>query len=420
MLLLKRNFSNTMTKQLTRTIEKDIAIKVENVSKSFLIPTEHKNSLKSYFLNPFHKAEKRRFDALKDISFEVKKGEFIGIIGRNGSGKSTLLKILAGIYQPDKGKVTINGTIVPFLELGVGFNPELSGRENIFLNGTILGMNRKYLEEKFDEIVDFAEVREFIDMPLKNYSSGMQVRLAFAITTVTNGDIYLMDEVLAVGDSNFQEKCLDVLKNLIKNNKTVIFVSHDLDKVNRYCKNVIVLSNAKIVYSGECSLGIAKYNSSLIENKKVVDEIKSNKKKNQIRWGNNKVIFNNVTLTDKKNRNRNSFESGEWINFLFNYKFNTKVNILNVGIGIYNDKDYYVLGVNTKMDSYKIDLNKNCVSLRLNTLGLLKGKYYINIVLFGKDETKPYDWIGKYKYFYIQNSLNYRGIINLAHKWSYE
>ncbi len=221
----------------------NLAIKVENVSKSFIIPTERKDSVKSYVLNPFHRPEHKKFDALKDISFEVKKGEFLGIIGRNGSGKSTLLKVLAGIYLPDKGKVKVNGKVVPFLELGVGFNPELSGRENIFLNGAILGMKRKYLKEKFDEIVDFAEVREFIDVPLKNYSSGMQVRLAFAITTVIDGDIYLMDEVLAVGDTNFQGRCLEVFNRYKREGKTVILVTHDTSTVERYCNRAILLRN---------------------------------------------------------------------------------------------------------------------------------------------------------------------------------
>ncbi len=248
-------------------MSKDIAIKLENVSKSFYIPTEQKNTIKSYFLNPFHKPKLRKFDALKDISFEVKRGEFLGIIGRNGSGKSTLLKLIAGIYEPDSGKITVNGKIVPFLELGVGFNPELSGRENIFLNGTILGMSRKYLEEKFDEIVNFAEVRDFIDMPLKNYSSGMQVRLAFAITTVTDGDIYLMDEVLAVGDANFQEKCFKVLKNLISAGKTIVFVSHDLESIDKFCDRVILLSEHVIEKIGKPQEAVNTYlNQSVIVN----------------------------------------------------------------------------------------------------------------------------------------------------------
>lgn len=239
----------------------DKILKIKNVSKTFKIPKERKTQLKHYFLNPFHKPEAVKFDALKNISFEVKTGEFLGIIGRNGSGKSTLLKLIAGIYQPDKGEIKVNGKITPFLELGVGFNPELSARENIFLNGTILGMTRKYLEQKFDEIVDFAEIREFIDMPVKNFSSGMQVRLAFAIAIQSDADIYLVDEVLAVGDASFQKKCLEIFEQFKRENKTVIFVSHSLEQILRFCDKAILLDERKIVFDGKTEDTIEHYHA---------------------------------------------------------------------------------------------------------------------------------------------------------------
>ena len=182
------------------------AIVVKNLSKRFVIPHEKISTLKGAFISFFKKKDYEVFDALKDVSFEVKKGEFFGIIGRNGSGKSTLLKILAGIYVPNKGSVKIHGRISPFLELGIGFNPELSGRDNIYLNGTVLGLTKKQIDEKFNDIVAFSELERFIDQKLKNYSSGMSVRLAFSVAIHANRDILLMDEVLAVGDSNFQSK----------------------------------------------------------------------------------------------------------------------------------------------------------------------------------------------------------------------
>jgi ABC-2 type transport system ATP-binding protein len=183
----------------------EVAIKVENVSKTFKLPHEKANSLKSAVVNFWH--SDRTFEnqkALSDISFEVKKGEFFGIVGRNGSGKSTLLKLLAGIYTPSKGEIRINGKLTPFIELGVGFNPELTGRENVFLNGALLGFSRKEMEVMYEDIVKFAELRRFMDQKLKNYSSGMQVRLAFSIAIRAQSDILVLDEVLAVGDSNFQ------------------------------------------------------------------------------------------------------------------------------------------------------------------------------------------------------------------------
>ncbi|HRN71223.1 MAG TPA: ABC transporter ATP-binding protein [Candidatus Woesebacteria bacterium] len=231
-------------------------IEVENVSKIFEIPHESRNTLKSYFLHPFRRVGKERFYALKSVDFKINQGDFVGVIGRNGSGKSTLLKILAGIFEPTKGKVHVNGTLVPFLELGVGFNPELTGRENIFLNGIILGMTRKYVESKFDEIVDFAEIRDFIDLQVKNYSSGMVIRLAFAIAVEARADIYLLDEVLSVGDAGFQKKSLEKMLSLLSNGATGILVSHNIKDVKQYCNRVILLKNGEVVYDGPTGEGI--------------------------------------------------------------------------------------------------------------------------------------------------------------------
>lgn len=231
-------------------------IEVENVSKVFEIPHESRNTLKSYFLHPFKRIGKERFYALKSVDFKINQGDFVGVIGRNGSGKSTLLKILAGIFEPTKGKVHVNGTLVPFLELGVGFNPELTGRENIFLNGIILGMTRKYVESKFDEIVDFAEIRDFIDLQVKNYSSGMVIRLAFAIAVEARADIYLLDEVLSVGDAGFQKKSLEKMLSLLSNGATGILVSHNIQDVKKYCNRVVLLKEGEVFFDGPTEEGI--------------------------------------------------------------------------------------------------------------------------------------------------------------------
>lgn len=228
----------------------DTAIKVENLSKYFLIPHKITDTFRERLVHFEWKKKYELLEALKDISFEVRQGEFFGIIGRNGSGKSTLLKILAGIYTPDQGKVTINGQVSPFLELGTGFNPELSGRDNIFLNGTILGLSYKEIRSRFDSIVDFSEMERFIDQKLKNYSSGMQVRLAFAIAIHANRGILLMDEVLAVGDANFQKKCMAEFNRYKKDGKTVVLVSHDIATVEQSCDRVALLRNGQIVKTG--------------------------------------------------------------------------------------------------------------------------------------------------------------------------
>ena len=237
----------------------ETAIKVDNLSKSFLIPHKISNTLRERLIHFEWKKTYEMFGALKDVSFEIRHGEFFGIIGRNGSGKSTLLKILAGIYTPDKGEVTINGQVSPFLELGVGFNPELSGRDNIFLNGTILGLSNREIRTRFDSIVDFSELERFIDQKLKNYSSGMQVRLAFAVAIHTNRGILLMDEVLAVGDSNFQRKCLTEFNRYKNDGKTVVLVSHDIATVKQSCDRVILLRNGEIVKTGKAEEVCSEY-----------------------------------------------------------------------------------------------------------------------------------------------------------------
>lgn len=229
----------------------DVAIRVKHLHKSFKLPTERAWGLKQAIFNRLKgiKGFKEQ-KVLRGLDFEVKKGEFLGIVGRNGSGKSTLLKVLSGIYVPEKGDVEIYGTLVPFIELGVGFNPELTGRENIYLNGALLGFSNAEVDEMYDEIVEFAELKDFMDQKLKNYSSGMQVRLAFSIAIRARGDILILDEVLAVGDAAFQQKCNDYFASL-HGNQTVVLVTHSMDNVRKFCDRAILIEDGKIKCEGD-------------------------------------------------------------------------------------------------------------------------------------------------------------------------
>ena len=220
-------------------------IELKNIKKSFFLPHEKHDTFIEYFSHPerLFKRAGEQYEVLKDVDAKIYPGEFVGIMGRNGSGKSTLLKILAGIYTPTSGKVITRGKMVPFLELGVGFNPELSGRENVYMNGIILGMKKKDLQKKYDEIVAFSELEKFMDAPLKNYSSGMQVRLAFSIAIMADAEIYLLDEVLAVGDVAFQQKCFDVFRKYKSDGKTVILVTHSADSVKNFCDRALFLKD---------------------------------------------------------------------------------------------------------------------------------------------------------------------------------
>ena len=224
-----------------------IAVKVDHVSKFFKLPTEASQSLRTTMVNRFKgiKGYKEQH-VLKDISFEVEKGDFFGILGRNGSGKSTLLKIISQIYVPEHGSVTVNGKLVSFIELGVGFNPELTGRENVYLNGALLGFSREEIDEMYDDIVDFAELREFMNQKLKNYSSGMQVRLAFSVAIKAQGDVLILDEVLAVGDEAFQRKCNDYFIERKKSGKTTILVTHDMGAVKKYCNKAVLIEHGLV------------------------------------------------------------------------------------------------------------------------------------------------------------------------------
>lgn len=230
------------------------AIKVDGVHKDFALPHENTHSLKSAFVGLLKGKKGRvieRQHALRNINFTVKQGEFFGIVGRNGSGKSTLLKIIAQIYQPTKGSATINGRLVPFIELGVGFNPELSGRENVYLSAALMGFSKKEIDAMYDDVVEFAELEKFMDQKLKNYSSGMQVRLAFSIATRAQGDILLIDEVLAVGDADFQRKCFRYFSQLKKEGRTVVFVTHDMNAVREYCDRAVFIEKSELVAEGK-------------------------------------------------------------------------------------------------------------------------------------------------------------------------
>ena len=229
-------------------------IEIEDVSMKFNLGIEKGISLKETFINFFSfkkKKKKEYFYALKNVSFSIKKGEVVGIIGSNGAGKSTLLKVVSGVMKPTTGKVKVNGVISPMIELGAGFDPELTARENIYLNGAVLGYSRSFLDKKFEEIVEFSELREFLDVPVKNFSSGMTAKLAFSIATIVNPEILIVDEILSVGDIKFQEKSKQKMMDMIKGGTTVLYVSHSLEAIKSLCTRVVWIEHGEVVKIGE-------------------------------------------------------------------------------------------------------------------------------------------------------------------------
>jgi len=351
--------------------KKNLAILVEDIDKSFLIPDEKISSLKAYFTNPLNlfKSKGTTFEALKDISFQIRKGEFVGIIGRNGSGKSTLLKLIAGIYSPDKGRIQINGSLVPFLELGVGFNPELSARENVFLNGAILGMTRKFLQQKLDEIIGFAEIRKFADTPIKNFSSGMVVRLAFAIAIQAKADIYLLDEVLSVGDVGFKRKSMEKIQELIDSGATVLYVSHDLNTIERLTERVLFLKEGQLVEDGNPTQVVENFHLSMlskVEREKYLKakaKLKERESQASINTkdvqevakfvdlntdtGDGRARITSVEIVDKNGKATSRLRVGE--NFKIIFKANIFDQIENpvAYLGLRRDPSYQLLEINT-------------------------------------------------------------------------
>lgn len=255
-------------------MDKPVVLDVEHVDKWFKLPTEQATGLKQAFIN-WTKGIKgyKKQQVLKDVSFQVHQGEFFGIVGRNGGGKSTLLKIISQIYYPNRGSVNVTGKLVPFIELGVGFNPELTGRENVYLNGALLGFTREEVDSMYDDIVEFAELGEFMDQKLKNYSSGMQVRLAFSVAIKAQGDILVLDEVLAVGDEAFQRKCDDYFTKVRQDPmKTVILVTHDMSAVKRYCTRAMFIENGEITVIGDNASVAERYTLANLEEERKEQE----------------------------------------------------------------------------------------------------------------------------------------------------
>lgn len=404
----------------------EFAIKVTGVSKTFRIPHEKVTSVRGAVTSLFKSGGYEEFKALDDVSFEVKKGEFFGIIGRNGSGKSTLLKVLAGIYQADQGKVEIDGMISPFLELGIGFNPELSGRDNVYLNATVLGMTKKQIDKKFDSIVAFSELERFIDQKLKNYSSGMQVRLAFSVSIHANRDILLMDEVLAVGDSNFQSKCLEEFNKYRNMGRTVIIVTHDIAVVQRYCDRAMLLRNGKIVKVGKAQYVASEYiyENMSDEERRMAGEKKEknvNKGNESVESQSNKIVeITKVEFLDKDGKVKNIFETGDDIVARIHYNAKKKIEKPVFGTAIYTQDGIHISGPNTKTSKFIIDFIESDGFLDFVMLKnqFFTGSFKFTVSIFNWECVIPFDFRDKaYGFKIISQEENQNGLITMETLW---
>jgi len=385
----------------------DIAVSVKDLRKSFRLPHEQHSGIKQLLINSIRGVKGYEDqEVLKDISFEIKKGDFFGIVGRNGSGKSTLLKLLAEIYSPNSGSIKVQGSLIPFIELGVGFNPELTGRENIFLNGALLGFSRKEMEEKYDSIVEFSEIDRFIDQKLKNYSSGMQVRLAFSIAIRAQGDILLLDEVLAVGDEAFQRKCFNYFEQLKRKKKTVILVTHDMSAVERFCNKALFLEDGEIKLIGDPHKIASAYSRSNDDAYQTIeeDEARSKVKKHM-----------KITLSDEKGKITKKFNTGDTMHVKLQWD---QDGVENVGVAILRQSGEYIFGPNTYLDEYVLK-EKNTVTYKVK-LNVSEGEYFLKAGLFGHNDSLRIDFEDNGPTFVVnrdKNDTRWGGFTKLDYEW---
>jgi len=378
---------------------------INNLTKSFKIPLEASSGIKQKLINLL-KGRKgyRVFTPLKDIDFTINEGDFFGIVGRNGSGKSTLLKTIAGIYTPNSGSVEVGGSLVPFIELGVGFNPELTGRENVFLNGALLGFSHDEMEAMYDKIVDFAELGDFMEERLKNYSSGMQVRLAFSIAIRAHADILLLDEVLAVGDEAFQKKCYAYFDKLKREKRTVILVTHDMSAVERFCNKAVFIEDGKVKMIGKpyriaaaySRSNIKSYNESEGLDEQISDDF-------------------DITLRGSDGNEQTVYEYNETMTVELEWQ---QTGVKHVGVAIFRENGEYVYGPNTYQEKVKIaDKNRAIYTVQLN---LNEGSYFIKAGLMGADDTKTIAFTEEGPHFSVQRDYDHGrwgGVTKLKHTW---
>jgi ABC-2 type transport system ATP-binding protein/lipopolysaccharide transport system ATP-binding protein len=367
--------------------------------------------------------------ALDNVSFQVEKGTTFGVIGENGSGKSTLLKVITGIAKPTSGSVSVDGKVSALIELGAGFHPEISGRENIFINGIMLGLSKKEITEKFDDIVRFAELEEFIDAPVKTYSSGMHMRLGFSVAINVNPDILLIDEVLAVGDASFVPKCLDRIDDFRRRKKTILFVSHDLSTVEKICDRVVWLKHGKIQTMGEPKRVVDAYLQDVAEKQEEEFERRQQEveveesfaeERRENRWGKREIEIKKVRLKDLDGTEKHVYSPDEGMIIEMDVMAYSRIEDFVFGIGIYNPKGISCYGTNTHLEEFipQIIEGEGRVSFRIERLGLINGTYYLDVAAHKKDGY-PYDYHRNLYSFMISSTKKDVGILRPEHSWEF-
>lgn len=377
------------------------AISFDNVSKKFILPQERRSTSARTWLERYRQRRgwHDEFWALRDVSFELANNETLGIMGVNGSGKSTVLKLMVSILQPTHGSVRTHGRIAALLELGAGFHPDLSGRDNVYLNGSVLGISRKGIDRIFDEIVNFAELDRFIDVPVKYYSSGMYLRLGFSIAIHVKPDILIIDETLAVGDQAFQAKCIGRIREVIKNGVTLVLVSHSVEDIRDLCQRAIWMQDGRIRADGPADAVVAEYLGAVIrkeaqdmhESQSVHDA--SQTTQNENRWGTRDVEISQVEFLDQQQRPTHEYMTGEPFTARIHYVAHQLIERPNFGVAIYSPQGFHINGPNTEFSGHHIESIEGVgyVDYVVPSLPLLNGNYLFSATIYDRDGVHAYD-----------------------------
>lgn len=385
------------------------AIEIKDIHKEFILPQNKNTSFKQVAVNIVKRNNTVTQKVLDGVSFTINKGDFFGIVGRNGSGKSTLLKLIAGVYYPTSGSIDLHGGLTPFIELGVGFNPELSGRDNVYLNGALLGFSREQMDAMYDDIVEFAELEAFMEQKLKNYSSGMQVRLAFSIAIKAKNDILIFDEVLAVGDEAFQRKCLDVFEQYKASGQTVILVTHDMKTVEQFCNRAALISDGKLLEVGSARK-VAQLYSGLNQAQIDKETQQQNKKKQELQ-----DIFTSV-ITNVDGNPSQTFTYGDKMRVDISWKELGKLE--SVGVNIFKRSGEHITGQNTRFIP-NFDITKhNSVTIEF-TLNMTPGKYFIYTEAFHEPgKAYPVEFDGpSFTIVPPSEEITWSGLQRLPYRW---
>lgn len=398
------------------------AIEVKNVRKKFKVFFDKGSQLKERILFKNRNRYEERW-VLDDISFEVKEGEAIGLIGHNGCGKSTTLKLLTRIMYPDSGSIELKGRVSSLIELGAGFHPDMSGRENIYTNASIFGLSKKEIDERLDDIIEFSEMEPFLDNPVRTYSSGMYMRLAFSVAINVNADILLIDEILAVGDVNFQAKCFNKLREIKAQGTTIVIVSHSMGQIEQICDRSIWIHEGKIKGEGKPRDIDMEYLNFMGEKRENAAEKSLNPEdkdglNNDTRWGNGKARFTDVYMTDSNGKRKAVFASEEAANICMSYKVKQKVEDAVFGIGIFRSDGMHCYGTNTRIEQFdQFDLTQDGeVKVRIDKLLLLPGRYTLDVAI-ESDMATPVDYYKESYTFEVHSPLGDVGVSRIEHVW---